>query len=232
MADEEDWESEEFTVPTFVPPPVKSGWDDEDVPEEVVTPVSKPSAAQLAANAKKIADEEAALEAKIKNAKLANETAEEKKLRERKQAEDSEVALASEFLGGGKSVGSSSEGGSTVKGLGAIALKTKQDHLTFGTTVAAKLSQSSAFNIAAFYKTLSKTLDNAVVTSEVLDEILAEINKIREAKAKVEKANKTTVVKKSKKEIATATKKHNDKYGGSDYVDKYDHYNDLEDDFM
>lgn len=231
MADEEDWENEEFTVPTFVAPPVKAGWDDEDAPEEVSTPVTKPSAAVLAANAKKAAEEEAALEAKIRNAKLENETPEEKRLRERKQAEDSEVALASEFLGGGKSVGSS-EGGSTVKGLGAITLKTKQDHMTFGTTVSAKLSQSSAFNIAAFYKTLSKTLENPVVTSEVLDEIIAEINKIRENKAKVEKANKTVVVKKSKKELATAAKKHNDKYGGSDYVDKYDHYNDLEDDFM
>eukprot|EP01034_Spumella_vulgaris_P032127 gene32127-39681_t len=32
-------------------------------------------------------------------------------------------------------------------------------------------------------------------------------------------------------ELAAVAKAHNDKYGGSDEVDKYDHYNDMEDDF-
>jgi len=41
------------------------------------------------------------------------------------------------------------------------------------------------------------------------------------------------VVKKSKKDLAKEAKKHSDVFGGSDnYCDKYDGYNDLEDDFM
>jgi hypothetical protein len=37
----------------------------------------------------------------------------------------------------------------------------------------------------------------------------------------------------SKKQIAAHVQKHNDKWGGSDYVDKYDDaYGGMEDDFM
>lgn len=234
-----DWDDEEFEVPVVAPKAaVKAAWDDEDEIDNTPVVAAKPSAAVLEAAAKKARDEELALEAKLRNAALENETPEQKRLRERQQVEEADHAIAGELFGGagtGKaptsSIGSTS---SSVKGLGAIALKTKQDHLTFGTTIAQKLSSSSAFNIAAFYKTLAKTLDQPTVTSEVLNEILAEINKIREAKLKLEKpAAKPTVAKKSKAAIAAEAKKHADKYGGSyDDVDKYDHYNDMEDDFM
>jgi hypothetical protein len=231
-----DWDDDEFEVPVFVAPVVKGGWEDEDeVVEEVVV---KTTAAQVEAAAKKVRDDEIAFAAKVAKLNMEKETPEQKKLRERLAGEEADNQLAGELFqtagSAPKTVKSADLGASLSKGLGSIALKTKQDHMSFGTTVSQKLSTSSAFNVAGFYKTLAKTLEAPTMTSEVLDEILAEINKIRDNKLKTEKpaVNKAANAKKSKAALAAVAKAHSDKYGGSDDVDKYDHYNDMEDDFM
>jgi hypothetical protein len=167
----------------------------------------------------------------MKAAELANETPDERRIRERRQVEEADNELAGELFDtqsqkSGSVVGSVS----AAKGLGALSLKTKQDHTTFGTATASKLSDSSTFNVGAFFKSLVKVLDGPTVTAETLDDILADITKMRDAKVKAAKA---VVGKKSKKEIKGIEKKHNDVFGGSSYVDKYeDSYGGMEDDFM
>lgn len=233
----DSWEDEEFEVPTFVAPAIpRANWEDEEDEVEIdpKVVVTKPSQSQIDAEKKRAEEAEKTLATKLKLAQLANETPEEKRLREKKQAEEADNELTGELFGangkespGGASLGSSS------KGIGSIVLKTKQDHLTFGSTIAQKLSSSSAFNVAAFYKTLSKSLDTPSMTAEVLDDILVEITKIRDAKAKAEKPTKQGAGKKSKKDIKAAEQKHNAVFGGSDFVDQYDdQYGNMEDDFM
>jgi hypothetical protein len=190
-----------------------------------------PTAAQIEAARKKAQQAEEALSAKMKAAELANETPDERRIRERRQVEEADNELAGELFDtqsqkSGSVVGSVS----AAKGLGALSLKTKQDHTTFGTATASKLSDSSTFNIGAFFKSLVKVLDGPNVTAETLDDILADVTKMRDAKVKAAKA---VVGKKSKKEIKSIEKKHNDVFGGSNYVDKYeDTYAGMEDDFM
>jgi len=114
-------------------------------------------------------------------------------------------------------------------------LKTKVDHTNFGVTISQKLSDSSAFNIIAFYKSLSKTLESSTLTSESIDEILNDIKAIRDEKLKLEKPAKQAVAKKSKKDIKVEEKKHGDVFGMATKnrdVDKYDHYSNMEDDYM
>lgn len=228
----DSWEDEDFEVPNLVQSAPPANWDDEEDEVEIEPKIvpSKPSQSQIEAENRRAEEAEKALATKLKLAELANETSEEKRLRERRQVEEADNELTGELFGGGGKKATSSLGSS--KGIGAITLKTKQDHLTFGTTIAQKLSSSSAFNMAAFYKTLTKGLDSPVMTAEILDDIIADIAKIRDTKAQSEKA-KQNKTKKSKKDIKAAEKKHNAVFGGSEYVDEYDdQYGHLEDDFM
>jgi hypothetical protein len=228
----DSWEDEDFEVPTLPAAALtKDNWDEEEDLVEVdkkivVTPLTP---AQIEAARVKAAEADAALAAKIKLAQLANETPAERKLREKKQVEDADNALTGELfdsLNVGKSTGVSSSS----KGMGSIVLKTKQDHASFGTTTAAKLSESTTFNVGAFFKNVVKVLDRPDITAETLDDILADINKYKATKAA---AAKTVVPQKSKKDIKSAAKRHNDVFGGSDYVDKYEaSYGGIEDDFM
>ena len=168
----------------------------------------------------------------MKAAELSNETADQRKLRERRQVEEADAELAGELFDAQSQKSGSVQGSvSAAKGIGAVSLKTKQDHTTFGTATASKLSDSTTFNVAAFFKSVVKVLDGPSVTAETLDDIIADLTKIRDGKAKAAKAAAGT--KKTKKEIKAKDKKHNDVFGGSDYVDKYeDSYGGMEDDFM
>lgn len=166
----------------------------------------------------------------MKLAEISNETADERKLRERRQVEEADAELAGELFGGNKKGGAAPVSISAAKGIGALSLKTKQDHTSFGSATASKLSDSTTFNIGAFFKTVVKVLDNPSVTAETVEEILADLNKIKETKVK---AAKTVVGKKSKKDIKALEKKHDDVFGGSSKVDKYEEaYGGMEDDFM
>lgn len=231
----DSWEDEDFEVPTFAPVAgLKDDWDDEvdETQLEQAKLPAAPTAAQIEASRKKAEEAEKALALKMKMAVLANETADERKIRERREVEQADNDLAGElFDTQSTKSGVSTVGGSTTKGLGAVVLKTKQDHSNLGTATASKLSDSTTFNIGAFFKNVVKVLDRPDVTAETLDEILADINKYRDTKVKAAKAVAGT--KKTKKEIKSSVKKHNDVFGGSDYVDKYeDNYGGMEDDFM
>ena len=173
-----------------------------------------------------------ALAAKMKLAEIANETPDQRRLRERRQVEEADNELAGELFDSKNQKSVSSLGSvSATKGLGALSLKTKQDHTNFGNATSSKLSDSSTFNIAAFFKSVVKVLDGPAVTAETLDEIINDLTKIRDTKAKAAKASAGN--KKTKKEIKSQVKKHNDIFGGSDYVDKYEEsYGGMEDDFM
>mmetsp|Transcript_15174 Transcript_15174/g.25297 ORF Transcript_15174/g.25297 Transcript_15174/m.25297 type:complete len:236 (-) Transcript_15174:304-1011(-) len=233
----DSWEDEDFEVPSLGGATLnaeKDNWDDE-VDEVEVEPKIVPvvlTAAQITAQKKKEEEADAALESKMKTNALKNETAEERRLREKKMVEEADNELTGELFGGGKAGGGlKAGGGGAAKGLGALVLKTKQDHSAFGTTTATKLAESSTFNVGAFYKTLGKVLESSQITAETLDEILADIQRVRETKVKAVKQSSTA--KKSKKDIKKAEKEHRDKFGASDYVDAYDDtYGDMEDDFM
>ena len=227
----DSWDDEEFEIPTIAAAPVIAAvnWDDEEdnvvVDEDIV---SKPSASQVAAQKKKAAEEELTFQTKMKLSLLENETPDQKKLRERRQLEEADAELSSElFTKTKKSTASSSTTGG---GIGSIVLKTMGDHSTFGNTIAAKLKDSSAFNVGAFYKSLNKVLDKEI-SLEVIEEIYQTVSRIRDAKLKEKPANAPLVKKKSKKDLAKDKQAHDDKFGGSskDYDDTYDN---LEDDFM
>lgn len=244
----DSWDDEEFEVSTVFSPTAttiqqitsnnSNNWDDEvDEVEADLNKLNhkdKPSQALLDANKKKAIDAEIAFESKMKQSILNNETMEERKARIKKEVEEGDQELAEELFDKKSSSATSSSNvvpSTTMisKSLGSLTLKTKQDHNNLGSGTASKLSDSSTFHIGAFYKSLSKCLDNPVVTAETVDEIINDMIRIRDSKVK---AVKVTVVKKSKKVINSESKKHNDIFGGSDYVDKYDKYNDMEDDFM
>lgn len=230
----DSWEDEDFELPVAPVVNLKNDWDDEvdEAQVEAKPKAVQLTAAQIEAAKKKAQEADDALAMKVKLATLANETPDERRLRERRQAEEADNELAGELFDTQSHKSGSVAGGSnsSTKGLGSVTLKTKQDHSSFGTATAAKLADSTTFNVGAFFKNLVKVLDTPNVSAETLDDILADINKIRDTKAKAAKA---VVVKKSKKDIKGIEKKHNDVFGGSDYVDKYeDSYGGMEDDFM
>lgn len=214
-----------------------SNWKDEEEDTSAVTlPPPAPSPAQMEAAKKKSEDEQAQLAKKIELAMLEKETVEERKLRERKQAEEADGALA-EDLFDKSSISKKPQTSTAIAGTGILTtsivnarLKTKEDHVNFGITVAAKISDSTSFCIAAFYTELSDRVKNTL-TLESLDEIIHSLEAIRDMKKKEAEPVKTTA-KKSKKAIKAEQKKHNDVFGGSFNEDKYDTYDNLEDSFM
>lgn len=225
----DSWEDEEFDVPTLAATSIPNHWDEEDevVVEPVVVP-TKPSAAQLAAAAKSADEAEKNLASKVKLASLKNETPAERKARIKQEEEQSNNELAGDLFN--TTIDKSSSSARASKGLGAISLKTKQDHINFGNTITQKLSDSSAFNVGAFYKALSAVLETPAITSEVVDGILSDIQVI--AKEKSAAAQKSTK-KQSKKAIKAAQQKHKDVFGAAEENDEYDdRYGGLEDDYM
>lgn len=229
----DSWDDDDFKIPDFNANAnaSKAAWDDEEDQVQIEHKAAPQTAAQVDALKKKDRDAELALEAKVKLSVTENETRDEKKARIKREQEEADHQLADELFATQPAVAVASLGTvSAAKGLGALALKTKQDHSMFGTAAAQKLSESSTFNVAAFYKNLVKGLDHASITAETIDEILADIGKIRETKVK---AAKVVVTKKTKKDIAAEHRRHQDKFGASDEVDKYDDaYGGMEDDFM
>jgi hypothetical protein len=239
------WEDEDFEVPAVIPVvSLKKNWDEEEdealIQETVFKPVAQ-TPAMIEAAAKKAAEQDALLQLKIQQSLLEKETPEDRKAREKKLLEDENNELTKDLFSGlSLEKGSTSEQAVvsvsstkvSVKGLGGISLKNKQDHANFGVSCAQKLSESSAFNLAAYFKSLSDVLIKETVTTEVLEEILATITKIKTEKLKAEKPATKKKEKKSKKDILNDNKYQADKFGDSIYHDKYDSYTNLEDDFF
>eukprot|EP01039_Chlorochromonas_danica_P001606 gene1606-1754_t len=230
-----DWEDDDFEVPDLannlaaVSLPVV-----EEVDEALKKPEQPLPIVKAAGVLKKQQEEAEALARKMESSIHDNETAEERRIRERKQVEEADAKLAGELFRG--------EGGgaaqavaipvSAAKSVAGIPLKTKEDHSKLGTLLSKRLATSSAFNVSAFYKSLMPALDQTTITTEVLDELIQELQSIRAARNVAEKAVKpAAAVKKSKKELEAEKKKHADKFGGFK-EDVYDNYGDLEDQFM
>ena len=226
MADEDDWENDNFEVKI----PVlnnKANWEEEDQVElDANKPPPPPTASALAEMAKKKKEEELKLANAVKFASLENETSDERKARERRQVEDADNELTGELFGG-KADGTSSSteqkasSSSLASMVAGTSLKSKDDHKNFGIICAKKMSDSTAFNVAAFYKSLTEKLESKF-TSETIEEVLVLFNKIKEEKKKTEPAK--TVQKKSKSQVKAETKKHSDIFGGGDYDDQYAAY--------
>lgn len=233
--DDEDLDLDERLAPAVssvftAPVAAANNWEDEEdlVEVDAKFQAAKLTPDQIAANEKKQRQAEIAQENKLKAEMLKKETPEERKARERRAAEEADNELTGELFGSG---GGKSAAGSASSRSGVVVLKTKQDHTNYGNTCATKLAASSAFNLAAFYKALSKTCDSSGVTSEVLNEIIADLTKIRDVKLEKEKPQaKNAVAKKSKKQMKQEAQKHSDVFGGGDYGD--DMYADIEDSFM
>jgi Translation initiation factor eIF3 subunit len=224
----DSWEDDDFEVPVLPTAPVKK-FDDEDeldLEREKEIKPPQPSAAQIAAAAQKKKEEEIKLANAVKYASLENETADERRARERRQVEEADNELTGELFGG-KADGATTSGkstGSLTAGIAGATLKSKDDHKNFGVVVAKKLTDSTAFNIAAFYKSLTDKVESKL-TYETVDEIITALNKVKESKKKIAEPAKTTGAKKSKSQLKAETKKHNDVFGGVDDYDKYEDYN-------
>ena len=222
----DSWEDEEFDVKlpsTTVP---NNSWEDEEEEEVPVLPKidSAVLERQKELQRKKEEEEAIALANKVKNLELANETPEQKKLREKLQAEEADLDAANELFGGkGKAVGAGNNV-SLSAGIAGTALKTIKDHETFALTIAGKLeeSKSTSFNIAAFYMKLTDQIKNKL-TIESIDEVLVSLTALRDKKKATEVKAKP-VAKKTVAQIKKETKKHQEIFGGGDYDDKYANY--------
>lgn len=223
----DSWEDEEFEVNLPPPSVPNNSWEDEEEVEEVpVVPKIDPAALerQKELQRKKEEEEAIALANKVKNLELANETPEQKKLREKLQAEEADLDAASELFGGkGKSSGTGNNV-SISAGIAGTALKTIKDHETFALTIAGKLeeSKSTSFNIAAFYMKLTDQIKNKL-TIESIDEVLVSLTALRDKK-KASEVKSKPVAKKTVAQIKKETKKHQEIFGGGDYDDKYANY--------
>eukprot|EP01031_Cornospumella_fuschlensis_P049409 gene49409-60483_t len=232
----DSWEDEDFEVPALAPTlnslKVKNDDEEEDETlkqtETVFAPITK-SAGVL----KKEAEEAELRAARMQEALHVNETAEQKRIRERKQAEEADTRLAGDLFTGAKAASEVAAPVSAAKSIAALPLKTKEDHTKLGSLLSKRLATSSAFNVSSFFKAITPTLDQPTITTEILDEIMRDIKAIRDSRAVAEKATKAAVTKKSKKQLELEAKAHADKFGDHrDHNDKYDHYSALEDDFM
>ena len=173
---------------------------------------------------------------KLKFAVEANETAEEKKMRERRQAEEADIEASADLFGAAASGPSRVAAGVASISIGkssssvSVPLKNIKDHQNYATTITTKFTASSStpFNIGAFYTKLTNELKGKLPAESLQDAIEALQNELEEKKGPVKKGP----AKKSKAAIKVEKKKHDDTFGGDDYEDKYSHYSNIEDDFM
>jgi hypothetical protein len=235
----DEWDDEDFEVPTFaVEKPAEAApmWDDEEEQSEAADGVpAAPTAAQIEAAEKKREQEAIILANKMKFAAEANETPEQKKLREKRQAEEADIAASADLFGAAASgparsgIASLSISRST-SGVESAPLKNIRDHQQFATSITTRFtaSDSTPFNIGAFYTKLTNEIKGKLPVETLQDAIEALQNELENKKAPVKKGP----AKKSKQQMKVEKKKHEEVFGGDDYEDKYSHYGDIEDDFM
>jgi hypothetical protein len=153
----EDADEEDVKPVTLAVAPVDN-WDDEEdetlLEQQAAIAAlairAQPTPAQIEAQKRKEEIEEQKLQNHVKYAQQENETSEERRLRERKQAEDADAALAEELFDAPP--GGPKRSSSSTTGLAALNLKTKEDHINFGIMAAQKMSSSTSFCITAFLK--------------------------------------------------------------------------------
>ena len=170
------------------------------------------------------------LASKVAALATSNESAEDRKRRERKQAEEADNALADELFDNVSSKGSGVDTGpgKKISGLGSTSLRNKQDHLNFAALVAAKLSDSTTFCLFSFYKELTDKIKSSLAL-ENLSEIIGILEALRVEKSKKEEVQKP-VAKKTTKQLKAERRKHEDVFGGS-FDDDFggQGYDDIED---
>lgn len=244
---DDDWENDDF-VPTLNTG-ATAVREEEDLLEKELSAQPVVSKMTEEQKAKKAAEGEAAFLKKLEATKIKEETAEERRRRERLQVEEADHELTNELFDGMSAPPAPKETASKpvaapaapaasstkakATGLGGIPLTTNGDHFDFGNLVAVRLQDSTAFNVIAFYKGLSKLLKGSAITADSLDEISNQIKAIRDTKVKPVAGKKGEAPKETAADRKKKAKKHSDLFGGDfDEVDKYDAYNAIEDDFM
>lgn len=249
----DDWEDFEADATISVAAIVKStsnNFDDEEDLVELNEDIRSAALtqAQLDAQAKKQAEDEIKLANKLKYAALANESTDDRIIRERKLVEESDNELAGELFSGLSTAikvpaASASSSGSATPvslssktsstkpsaGLVSIATSTKQDHINFGILCSKKLESSTSFNITSFIESFIDNIEKKLAP-ESLDKVIDTLNKIRtDRNAKIASKKDNTRAKKAVKE---EKKKKDEIYGRSDYADEYADYSNIEDDYM
>jgi hypothetical protein len=209
-----NWDDDDFEAPVL--PSLNSGANNNDDEEDLVydelnkkdTNQGAPSKAAQAQARKNAAEEEAIMN-QVKNAGFAGETAEQKRLRERQQQEESDIAQAIDAFDGftvktepKKETITHDVFVSLTKGIGSVILKTKQDHTNFGVNTHIKLLNSKAAHIAAFYRGISEILKQNTFTLAILGPIIDDIKKTKDT---VEQHERLTGVVHAKKQTSVQT---------------------------
>eukprot|EP00981_Chlorochromonas_danica_P012781 scaffold5398_cov240-Ochromonas_danica.AAC.5 len=176
------------------------------VVEEVDEAITKPKKAlpivKTAGVLKKQQQEAEALARKMESSMLNNETTEERKARERKQVEEADAELSRElFRGQVRSEEVPLLHVLNAANVPSIPLKTIEDHAKLGLGLGLRLADSSAFHLNAFYQSLVPALKQSRITFKMLDDLIRELQEIRNEKALTESAAQPAPVKKSKKEL-------------------------------
>jgi hypothetical protein len=190
-----NWDDDDFEAPVVA----VAANDDEDEVDLVHEDLKKVSGATGApskvaeAQLRKQAAEEAAILYQVQAGGLKGETAEQKKIRERKQQEESDLVQALDAFGG-FTVKKEPEKAtadvftSLTKGIGAVILKSKLDHTNFGKSTYIKLSHSDPEHLVAFYKELSNILTQTGFTLAILDQIVDDFSNAKTALAAKERS--------------------------------------------
>eukprot|EP00640_Fibrocapsa_japonica_P002786 CAMPEP_0113943470 /NCGR_PEP_ID=MMETSP1339-20121228/24671_1 /TAXON_ID=94617 /ORGANISM="Fibrocapsa japonica" /LENGTH=255 /DNA_ID=CAMNT_0000948351 /DNA_START=125 /DNA_END=892 /DNA_ORIENTATION=+ /assembly_acc=CAM_ASM_000762 len=254
----DSWEDDEFDVPTFNingPGAAPTSWEDEEEEDEPVTvakvvPVDpsemtekqKKRQEKKEAEAKRKAEEAAAREnVELELAIQANETADERKLRERRQVEEADHHLTDDLFSGiddkprTNGVATTSGKGKTkmtAADIETMTMSTIQDHLAVAIQLGNKLSKSQGHHALAFFKEVIKKGEEPLSVDDV-GEMIAVLNVIKNDKVKAQKGKKKGAMKKATKTDKATKAKHTDTFGGDwDGADQYDNYADAYDDFM
>ena len=187
------------------------------------------SKAQQDAARKRAEKQEEIASNKLAFAMQANETPEERRRREKMLVEEDAISLSADLLGSGGGSSKSNTAGGMVSGIASVQLKNKQDHVNFAVTVSAKLSESTGFNIAAFFKELTERVKNDLPL-EQLSEIVTSLTAVRDEK---KKKKAVPVAKVSSKEVKKKKQQHEDTFGGGyDDFDDDHGYGQLEEDYL
>ena len=177
--------------------------------------------------------EEEVLANKLAYALQANESADEKRRREKAQIEAADNELTNELMGGVSK--SASNTNSAVSAVVGASLKNKQDHVNFAITVSNKMKDSTQFCVSAFYKEINKRIKGKL-SLDCVNEIIESLSVIRDDLKSTKETNEVSKEsnKKSAKEQKRKQKEHSDVFGGNYYEEEEygDEYAQLEEDYM
>lgn len=232
------WEDADDDFVPSIPVMPTGNWDDDEEEDEtlkeiVVVPVEL-TPAQKALIKKKQEQDEIILNNKVQNIQLEKETADDRKIRERLAVEESDSVLAGDLFDNVDTPQSKKAPKSAAGSIAAISLSNKQDHISFGITVATKLENSTAFCVTAFMKeVVTRTQDR--LSAEGLDELHGILTVLKNSRKIADDAKMKDKGKpKSQKENKAKAKKAKEIFGGEyDYQDNdYGEYSGMEESFM